>query len=341
KLYVAKEGPSVLGWLDQRALNIVLDPNGVEQVKIVNDNRDYSITLRDKFPELFSGKIGALKDFTHRIVLKVNAVPRVHKSRNIPWVIRDEVNKELESLLQRGIIEEVDASEWISPLVAVRKANGKIRLCIDLRYLNDNIVVERFPLPRISEMIALTKNMEWFTSIDLPSAYHQVRLHEDSKNLTAFMTPQGCFRYVRMPFGLASAAAVFQKLMHKLFKDVEGVIVFQDDILIMGKNRMQHDERVNRVLGIQREKGLTAEFSKCTFGVQHLNYLGHEITMSGIRPKKELLSAIRGAPSPNNKDELRSFLGLAEFYARFVRNFSEKTFNLRQLLKERCKFAWT
>lgn len=139
---------------------------------------------------------------------------------------------------------------------------------MDLRDLNKNILVDKFPLPRIDELLAQTKGVKWFSTIDLTSAYHQLPLHESSKSLTAFITPFGCYRFLRMPFGLASAAAVFQRLMHRLFKNQEGVTYFQDNILIMGRNKEEHDDRLTKVLDTLASKGLTAELKMCKFGMK-------------------------------------------------------------------------
>lgn len=223
----------------------------------------------------------------------------------------------------------------------VRKPNGKVRLCIDLRELNKNIIIDKFPLPRINEMLAKTKGIKWFSTIDLTSAYHQIALHPTCKKLTSFITPFGCYQFRWMPFGLASAAAMFQKLMHRLFRDTEGVQYFQDDILVMGRTKDDHDTKLTKVLSILTQNGLTAEWDKCTFGVKSVSYLGHEISDKGVTPKQVNMTVIREAPRPKSKEEVRSFLGMAEFYSKFVPHFATKTHQLRQLLKEKTAFTWT
>ncbi|KAJ1191874.1 hypothetical protein NDU88_001188 [Pleurodeles waltl] len=190
-------------------------------------------------------------------------------------------------------------------------------------------------------MLSRTRGMKWFSTIDLKAAYHQVRLHPSSRDLTAFITPFGCYRFRRVPFGLPSAAAMFQRLMCSILAGINNTMVFQDDILVMGRSRDDHDQTLLKVLNTLDEKGLTAEFSKCKFACDHVNYLGHVVSAQGIKPKEELLSAIRRAPSPHNKDEVRAFLGLVEFYSKFVNNFSTKTYDLRQLLKTKNKFLWS
>lgn len=342
KLYVVEKGPSVLGWTDQGELGIRLNPGAHTQVLLTGPGQETEDRKwKEDFPSVFSGTIGKLKKFTHRIRLKEGAVPVSHKARNIPILVRDAVQKELQRLEDNEIIEPIESAEWLAPLVVARKLNGNVRLFVDLRELNKNIVVDKFPLPRINEMVAKTKGVKWFSTIDLTSAYHQVTLHAASKALTSFITPFGCYQFRRMPFGLASAAAVFQKLMHRLFKGVEGVQYFQDDILIIGSDKADHDAKLSTVLHILAQNGLTAEWDKCKFRMPSVTYLGHKISNRGVKPKTANARAIREAPAPTSKEEVRSFLGMAEFYSKFVPHFATKTHNLRQLLKDKTTFVWT
>lgn len=136
---------------------------------------------KEKYPTVFGGNIGKLTKFTHKICLKEGAKPVSHKVRNIPIHCREKVEQELQRLEDNGVIEPIECAEWLAPLVVVMKPNGNVRLCIDLRELNKNIIVDKFPLPKISEMIARTKNIKWFSTIDLTSAYHQIALHSSCK----------------------------------------------------------------------------------------------------------------------------------------------------------------
>ncbi|XP_069055957.1 arylsulfatase G isoform X1 [Pleurodeles waltl] len=341
KLYVSKKGPSVLGWTDQGDLGIILNPNSPDPVLTIKENCEGKEEILDSYPELFSGIVGLLNDFQHKIELKSSAIPCIHKDRHIPISIKEEVHNELKKLVEGGIIEQVESAEWVSPLVVVRRSNGKVRLCVDLRELNKNILIDQYPLPRINEMFSATKNMCWFSTIDLKSAYHQVPLHQDSRKYTTFITPFGCYQYTRVPFGLASAAAMFQRSMSNIFSGISGVMFFQDDILVMGKNREEHDNKLKQVLEILKRKGLTIEYSKCKLAQEEVVYLGHSISKNGIKPKQALVEAIKEAPCPAGKEDVRAFLGLIEFYSKFIRNFSEKTYHIRQLLKNKSKFIWS
>lgn len=155
-------------------------------------------------------------EFEHKICVKKDAIPVIHKVRNLPFSIREGVKEHLEKLLQDDIIEKVESAEWVAPMV-VKRPNGRLRLCIDLRDLNESILVDQYPLPRINEMLACTKGIKYFSTIDLKAAYHQVLLHPESRSLTTFVTPFGCFRSKRVPFGLASAAEQSRVAEHFLY----------------------------------------------------------------------------------------------------------------------------
>lgn len=343
RLYVAKRGPSVLSWCEQGKLDIIFNPNSPEPVMVIDQHNCTDNHIVKKFPEVFKTQIGKLVNFKHMIRLKENACPKVFKARNIPIAVRDEVKKELDSLVSEGIIERIESSEWVSPIVVARRANGKISLCIDLRYLNKNIIVAHFPLPRIPEMLASVVGgggSKMFSTIDLSAAYHHIELHENSKDLTAFITPFGCCRFNRLPFGLASAAAIFQRVMQDLLCKCKNAICFQDDVLLFGNTELEHSAALETVLKVLSHNGLT-KHSKCKFHMKSVTYLGHELCEEGIKPKTSLVEAIQAAPHPTCRDDVRSFLGLAEFYAKCVPNFSGRMFNIRQLVKNKNKFIWS
>ena len=190
--------------------------------------------------------------------------------------------------------------------MVARKPNGKIRMCVDLRDVNSKIVVEIHPLPNINEMLMTLDESDIYTTLDLSSPYHQI------KDITAFITPDGLYRYTRVPYDLASASSLFQRMMHTIFKDVKGVCHFQDDIIIYANNQSDHDQILRMVLSKLRHHGLIVNNDKCRLGQTSVDYLGHTITPDGITPKEDLVRAIIDAPAPEDKDQLRSFLGLCE-----------------------------
>lgn len=196
-------------------------------------------------------------------------------------------------------------------------------------------------MPKIQEILSSISGSKYFSLIDLRSAYHQVKLSKNSKDYTIFVTPVGSFRFVRLPFGLASSASVFQKLMEHILKGLQGVEKLQDDILIHASTIEEHNNILDKVLFKLNEKGMTVAKHKCKFLQCEIEYLGHCISGDGIKPKLDLTKAIVDAPNPDDKDSLRSFLGLSEYYARFIENYAYIVEPLRNLLRKGVKFFWS
>ena len=198
---------------------IVLDPP-------CNDPVLQTSNIVDQYPEVFKHDITKVATHvSHRILWKPDAKPVQHKVRNIPLAVRPAVAKELQRLQDEGYIEPFEASEWVSPIVVAHKPDGPVRLCIDLHDVNSKIIVERYPMPNIHKMLSALESAKVFTTIDLSSVYHQIPLTDESKDITTFITTEGLFRFTWIPFGLASASPVFQRMMHKIFKDLKAVFL--------------------------------------------------------------------------------------------------------------------
>ena len=200
KIYVARKGLNILGWLHQGQFKMILRPGTQEQVMVIKEQFDVE-ELSKNYPMVFSDNLGIIKGFKHKIKVKENAIPVKHKVRNVPYSLRADLEKELMSLQEKGIIEPIDSSLWLSPLVVARKPSGELRVCVDLRSLNKEIWVDSHPLPKIEDLLNKIGGSTWFSKIDLASAYHQVELEESSKHFTAFNSPIGTYQYCRMPFG--------------------------------------------------------------------------------------------------------------------------------------------
>ena len=156
-----------------------------------------AVDMRKQYPELFSEKVGLAKNYVHKVKVRPSIVPVQQKLRNLPFSVRDEVANELKRLKDAEIIKRIDASEWVSPLVVVYKKSGRVRLCVDLREGNKAVIVDKYPLPNIQELLGELRGASVFSSLDLNSAYHQLQLHKDSRDLTAFITHVGLFRFKR------------------------------------------------------------------------------------------------------------------------------------------------
>lgn len=200
------------------------------------------------FPNLNVNAINTDKvtKFVHKVKLNPDTVPVQVKRNQVPFALRNKVSLEIKRLLSDDIIEPVDASEWISPVVIVSKKESEaIRLCVDLTRVNKCIVVDSHPLPVVDEIFNSLSGAQVFSTLDLKGAYNHVPLHEDSRDLTCFIVDDGLFRYKRICYGLASAPSFFQKMMSIILQGVKGCSCYLDDILVYGSSMQEHDENLN------------------------------------------------------------------------------------------------
>ena len=295
---------------------------------------------QQRWPSLFTG-LGCLSAFNHQPLINQEVPPVIQPLRRLPLALRDYVTSELQKLFDAGIIEQVDASPWVSNLVVARKKSGGLRPCIDLRQVNKAVIPDKFPLPTVEELSAKFYGSTVFSKLDLRQGYLQVPLHPDSRNLTAFVTHMGVFRYTRMPFGLSSAPSFFQKIMVTIFAAVPEVVVYLDDIVVHGETLASHDERLSRVLDILSSHNLTVNEEKCNCAASAIVFVGFRLTSDGLSPLHSNVDAVLCLPEPSCPAQLSSFLGMTAYYLRFLPHYSETTAPLRALLKKDVPWSWT
>ena len=203
-------------------------------------------------------------------------------------------------------------------------------------------VKNKYPLPRMEELFDRVHGSKWFSKLDLRSGYHQIRIAAEDVPKTAFRTRYGHFQFRVLPFGLTNAPATFQNLMQDIFKDYldDFVVVFLDDILVFSKTRPDHERHLRLVLNKLREHKLYAKLSKCDFFKQRMPFLGHVLTPDGLQVDEHKIGVIKKWPTPTNVTKLRSFLGLANYYRRFIKDFSKIAAPMTELLKKDIKFEW-
>ncbi len=225
----------------------------------------------------------------------------------------------------------------------VGKKDGSLRPCIDYRGLNDITVKNRYPLPLMSSAFELLQGAAIFTKLDLRNAYHLVRIREGDEWKTAFNTPTGHFEYLVMPFGLSNSPAVFQALVNDVLRDMVDrfVFVYLDDILIFSQNERDHVQHVRRVLQRLLENRLFAKVEKCEFHARSIPFLGFILSPEGIRMDPAKVEAVADWPIPENRRAVQRFLGFANFYRRFIRNFSQVALPLTDLTSTRTRFCWS
>ena len=284
--------------------------------------------------------IGCTQLVKHRI--ETRGKPINIKPRRLPVNLEGKIDEAIQNLYENNIIKKCN-SPWNTPLICVwKKEKDEIRLCLDFRQLN--LVTERqaYPMPNITELLDKLKGARYFSSIDLGNAYYQVELDEDSKEKTAFSTTMGQYCFNRMPFGIAAAPGTFQELMGKVLGRMKNAVVYLDDILVFTETINQHYEALNEVLEKVAYAGLRINPEKCHVLKPEVKFLGHIINKEGVQTDPSKLEAIRSFKKPNCVKTLRSFLGICNYYRRFILGYAKKSRTLEELCgRNNNKLIWT
>lgn len=309
-----------------------------------NSQANALYSLLQKYRDCFAtnlGEIGCAVDVEMKIDL-VDNKPIVYRPYRLSHSEREKVRETVDELLQNNIIRE-STSDYASPILMVKKKTGEQRLCVDFRALNNKTIKDRFPLPLIDDQLSNLSGNNFFTTLDLASGYYQIPMAPSSRHLTAFVTPDGHYEFLRMPFGLANAPAVFQRMINKILgnRRFEYALAYLDDVLIPSKDVAEMFRRLEEVLKIFREYGLTLKLSKCRFFDATVSYLGYEISSHGMQPGEAKVTAVKGFPTPRNIHEVRQFLGLTGYFRKFIKSYGEIARPLTSLLKKEAKWQWS
>ncbi|KAK3731996.1 hypothetical protein QZH41_005497 [Actinostola sp. cb2023] len=274
---------------------------------------------------------------------EVERIISEHKApqRRVPFHVREAVDKKLQELEDLDIIESViGPTPWVSPLVAVPKSNGEVRVCVDMRRVNEAVIRERHPIPTLEETLQSLNGAAVFSKLDLRWGYHQVELHPESRALTTFSTHNGLKRYKRLIFGLSSAPETYQYVMQSTLQGIVGVRNISDDIIVFGKTQEEHDRSLEQTLQRLQDSGLTLNKEKCVFSVSELVFFGFKVSAAGLSPDQKKIDAVKEARAPTNAAEVRSFLGLVNYCARFIPEFATMSEPLRQLTRKYAEWSW-
>ncbi|KAG6456673.1 hypothetical protein O3G_MSEX009872 [Manduca sexta] len=295
--------------------------------------------MSSRFCEVFKE---GLRRFTGGPVgfqLRDGARPVFMRARPLAYALREPVERALDQMVRDGILTPVATSDWATPIVPVMKKDGTVRVCADFKStLNKCLEVDHYPVPRVEDLLAKLHGGQKFTKLDLSQAYAQFELNE-SKKYTVINTHKGLFRFNRLIYGLASSPGIFQRKLEHLFADMP-VGVFLDDLIITGVDDRSHLATLYEVFERLQKYGLRIKKEKCTFFADSVTYLGFVISKQGIHTCPEKIKAIENAPVPTNITELRSFLGLVMYYAKFVSNLSTILAPLYRLLRKDVKYEW-
>ncbi|XP_043805308.1 uncharacterized protein LOC110608243 [Manihot esculenta] len=289
------------------------------------------IPVVNEFPDVFPEELPGLppdREIEFSIDLNPGTAPISMAPYRMAPIELKELKAQLQELLDKGFIRP-SVSPWGAPVLFVKKKDGSLRLCIDYRQLNRVTVRNKYPLPRIDDLFDQFQSAKVFSKIDLRSGYHQLKIKESEIPKTAFRTRYGHYEFLVMPFG------VFKPYLDSF------VIVFIDDILVYSRSKEEHEKHLRIVLQILRDKQLYAKLSKCEFWLDRVVFLGHVISADGVLVDPKKIEAVVNWDPPTNVTEVRSFLGLAGYYRRFVQDFSIIAASLTKLFRKNAKFEWT
>ncbi|CAG9133807.1 unnamed protein product [Plutella xylostella] len=310
----------------------LLGPERVSLLQVIKDFRDFLIT-GTATTTVTTGKMHI--NLTNNTPVAYRPYKLSHQEK---LIVRDIVR----DLLEKGIIRESN-SEYASPIILVKKKDGSDRMCVDYRALNKLTSRERYPLPLIDDHIDRLGHFKFFSSLDMATGFHQMPIDEASIHKTAFVTPEGHYEYLRMPYGLTNSPIVYQRIINKTLRShIEAgyVLVYVDDVLIMSNTVEEGIVRLRDVLKTLTDAGFSINLGKCSFLATKVEYLGRVVSQGQVGPSPRKVEALVNAPIPSNVRQVRQFLGLAGYFRRYIKNYATKTACISRLTKNNVEFCW-
>lgn len=283
-----------------------------------------------------------IRNFKAKVVLKEDAQPKFLKAREVPYALREKVTRELELMEKTGVITRVQHSEWASPLVVVAKQNGRVRITGDFKNtVNNQLCITQYPLAIPEDLFVKISGGSKYSKLDGHNAYHQLELDEASKQFLVVNTHRGLYRYNVLPQGIASSPAIFQEFMDVLLQNIPQTGSFIDDCITTGSTEDDHVKNLREIFSRMRDYNYKLNKDKCDILKDKVTFLGHEVSKAGIETSKDKVSTILSIPEPKDKSQLTSFLGLANFYTKFVPQFANVCEPLYRLTREDTQWKWT
>lgn len=318
------------------------------QNQMPNDVQNYLMPLCESFSDIFALKEDkmSINNFYEQKFRLIDPKPVYIKNYRLAHAQKDEINKQVNNLLKNDLIEP-SSSNFNSPLILVPKKspdNQKTyRMCVDYRAVNKKLIADKFPLPRIDDILDNLGRAKHFSIIDLFSGFHQIPIHPESRDITAFSTDKGIFRWKVLPFGLNVAPNSFSRMMSIAFSGLSPnkAFLYIDDIIIIGCSKNHHLNNLKEVFEILRKHNLKINPYKCNFFRSEVTFLGHKCTSKGLLPDEKKIDTIKNYTNPFDKDSVRRFVAFANYYRRFIPNFATIAAPLNYLTRKNVKFNWS
>jgi transposase InsO family protein len=294
-----------------------------------------------KYESMLDGTLGNYTGSDYKIELKDNVKPYHARPFPIPRIHEETLKKEVERLIKIGVLKRINNSEWAAPTFIIPKKNGTVRFISDFRELNKRIKRKPFPIPKIQDLLLKLEGFKYATSLDLNMGYYHINLCPMSKRLCTIVLPWGKFEYQKLPMGLCNSPDIFQEKMNELFVGLDYVRAYIDDLLIISNGTFDdHLEKLDKVFNKLQTAGFKINAEKSFFAKDELDYLGFKITRNGIMPLPDKVQAIQNIAPPKTKKQLRSFIGIINYYRDMWIHRSEILAPLTAMTSKQATWDW-
>nr|CDJ90128.1 RNA-directed DNA polymerase (reverse transcriptase) domain containing protein [Haemonchus contortus] len=311
-------------------VTIVADPAASCREEIV-------AKLKINYADVFRAGLGRCTKTKATLQLKPDAHPIFKKKRPVPFAYVAALDEEIDRLLAEQVLSPVDYSARAAPIVVVKKSNGTLRLCADFSTgLNDALMLHQHPLPTPDDVFTKLNGGTTFTQIDFADAYLQIEVDDEAKELLTINTHRGLLRYNRLPFGVKSAPGI-----KSMICGLEGCAAYLDDVIVTGRNIEEHVANLEALFKRISDYGFRVRVDKCNFLMPQLRYLGNIIDSTGRRPDPAKIEVIRKMPNPTDIGQVRSFLGMLNYYGHFISEMRQLRAPLDDLLRKNAPFKWS